>query len=465
MAADHCDIAIIGAGAAGLAAAIFAGEAVRTFRQRDSDRFRIVLLDGVTKIGAKILVSGGGRCNVTHTSVTPNDFHGPRHLIRNVLAAFSERDCRRWFASLGVELKVEETGKLFPMSDDARTILEALRRRCEAVSVELLTGHRVADIEPTGPGTRFAVRHSYGSLEAHRVIMATGGRSLPRSGSDGYGWTILQRLGHTVTPTVPALVPLVLDDQFLHKQLMGLSQAAAVTTQVNGHIVDQRVGSLLWTHFGVSGPVVMDASRFWTLANQRGDQAEVRCNFLPDLTEQHVRQELLDRIAERPRLMMVHLLAQLFPERFAQGLCRFCQIDPAASAGQLRRPLRVALIQALTAMVLPVRAHRGWNVAEVTAGGVPLQETDFRTMESKVVPGLHLIGELLDCDGRIGGFNFQWAWSTGYVAGHAAAAALHGRRVRPRQFSGERLGRQGPAASAERQPTQRECHEPKRRGG
>jgi predicted Rossmann fold flavoprotein len=246
-----------------------------------------------------------------------------------------------------------------------------------------------------------------------------------------------------MTPTVPALVPLILEDRFFHKQLMGLSQDVELTTRVAGRIVDQRSGSLLWTHFGVSGPVVMDASRFWTLAQVRAVPVEVRCSFVPGLREAEARQDLIERIAARPKLTVARLLTQLFSERFADALCRFCHVEPGTPAGQLRRSSRVALSQALTTMILPVRDQRGWNFAEVTAGGVPLGEVDFRTMESKLIPGLHLIGELLDCDGRIGGFNFQWAWSTGYLAGRAAAAGLQGcqGRERPVQWRAIRAAR------------------------
>jgi predicted Rossmann fold flavoprotein len=411
------DIAIVGGGAAGLAAAIFAGEAARP---RPS--LRIVLLDGAKKLGAKILISGGGRCNVTHERVTFEDFHGSRNRIRNVLAAFTEEDARTWFAALGVELKREETGKLFPMTDQARTVLDALLRRCKELGIVILTEHGVSEIEAEDSG--FLVRHARGELRARRVILATGGRSLPRSGSDGHGWTILQRLGHTVTATVPALVPLILESQFFHRQLMGLSQPVELTIAVGGTIAHRCTGSLLWTHFGVSGPVVMDASRFWTLAAAAGGKAEVRSNFWPGLVAQEGERRLLEQIEARPRLTLGKLLAQQLPERFAEVLCGFCGIGPKTPVGQLRREDRQRLLKELTGLILPITADRGWNYAEVTAGGVPLEEINFRTMESRLVPGLYLIGELLDCDGRIGGFNFQWAWSGGYVGGRAAVTSL-----------------------------------------
>ncbi|MCP9456572.1 MAG: aminoacetone oxidase family FAD-binding enzyme, partial [Nitrospira sp.] len=216
-------------------------------------------------IGTKILVSGRGRCNVTHETVTPADYFGNRRLIKNVLASFPVETTIRWFASLGVALKREPTGKLFPTTNRAHTVLTALLTRCQNLGIHIRPDHRVTTIEPTNQAT-FLITHRHGNLLAKRVILATGGRSLPRTGSDGFGYELARRLGHHVTETVPALVSLVLDDSMFHRSLAGLSQPVELTTTVNGHIVDRRTGNLLWTHFGISGPVVMDASRFWCLA-------------------------------------------------------------------------------------------------------------------------------------------------------------------------------------------------------
>lgn len=414
---DRIDIAIIGAGAAGLAAGIFAAEAAAHFP------LKIVLLDGAKSIGAKILISGGGRCNVTHDTISPRDFTPSTPAVRNILAAFPAQAAREWFASMGVALKREETGKLFPVTDKARTVLHALTTRCRDLDVAVLTNHRVTDVLAKDG---FVVRHGQGELHAGRVIMATGGRSLPRTGSDGYGWEIVRRLGHRVTDGHPALVPLVLAESMFHAELSGLSQETELTTLIDGKHVDRRTGSLLWTHFGVSGPVAMDASRFWTIAHARGATVEVQCNFRPGIGFEDAERLLIAQTEARPKLSAGKTLAQQVPERLAAALCRHCGIDPATPAGRLSRESRRRLVHALTGLPLPVLRDRGWNYAEVTAGGVPLDEVNFRTMESRKVPGLHLIGEMLDCDGRIGGFNFQWAWATGCLGGRGAVSGLSG---------------------------------------
>ncbi len=186
-------------------------------------------------------------------------------------------------------------------------------------------------------------------------------------------------------------------------------------------MADRRTGSLLWTHFGISGPVVLDASRHWLAARGAGRAIELKASFLPGESFEQVEEWLRSTAAERPRLSLGRCLAQRLPERAALALGRAAGADPATALGQLTRVQRRAVTHALTALPLDVARDRGWDFAEVTAGGVPLDEIDYRTMQSRLVPGLHLIGEMLDCDGRIGGFNFQWAWATGRLAGRAVA--------------------------------------------
>ena len=425
------DIAIVGAGAAGLAAGIFAAQT--------RPHLRIGLFDGARSIGAKILVSGGGRCNVTNERVTASDFHAPRRIVERILRRFDEHATVGWFESLGVRLKQEPTGKLFPDSNTARTVLEAIVRRCHELGVPLMTQHRVKEIAPTPKG--FQIFHEGGHVNARQVIMATGGQSLPKSGSDGHGWSMVRQLGHTVTPTNPALVPLILDDSFFHPVLSGISHEAGLTTQVGGVMVDRRRGDLLWTHFGVSGPVVLDASRFWAIANGQNQQAKISLSFFPEKTFEHVDHWLSEAAGSPGKKRVLTQLSQYLPSRVAKSLCTLVgkgqrppHNDPLSDStphdigtlplNKLPRQPRQALAQILTGLPLPVVGTRGWNYAEVTAGGVPLSEVNPRSMTSRKVPGLYLIGEMLDCDGRIGGFNFQWAWTTGHIAGCCAAQSL-----------------------------------------
>jgi predicted Rossmann fold flavoprotein len=408
------DIAIVGGGAAGLAAAIFAAESARGQK-------RIVILDGAKSLGAKILVSGGGRCNVTHDVVTPDDFNGTKPVVRNILAAFRASAAAAWFASLGVTLKREETGKLFPVGDSARIVLDALMGRCRELGVEIQCGRRVnAIMPPREADPYFTIEHDGGQIRATRIIMATGGRTLPRSGSDGSGWNLVRPLGHTVTPTYAALAPLVLESAFIHGGLSGIAQDVQLSTFVDGQLIDRRRGSLLWTHFGISGPVVMDASRHWIIAHESGKPARMECHLLPPDDFESLEKWLVEQASSCGRTSILGVLSTRLPERVARAIIIHAAIDPTIACAQLSRAARRSLVGMMTALPLPILRHRGWNYAEVTAGGVPLDEINFRTMESRKQPGLYLVGEMLDCDGRIGGFNFQWAWSTGHIAGTAA---------------------------------------------
>lgn len=420
------DIAIVGAGAAGLAAAIFAAESL----EQAGVSKRIVILEGATRVGAKILISGGGRCNVTNAIVRPDDFNGSRPVVRNILAAFDEQATRDWFERLGVPLKQEETGKLFPVSDKARSVVDALLRRCDELNVSIRTATRVTRLAQSD--AHLSLTTTEAQLSAACVIMATGGRSLPRTGSDGSGWDIVSKIGHSVTPTYPALVPLVLGQHCFHATLSGLSLPVELTTFAAGKRIDQRSGSLLWTHFGISGPVVMDASRFWVIAQGNGQTPSMRCSFVPGLSFEATDSWLIETAATRPRLSLARSLATKLPERLALSLIQSLGIDPGTPMAQVTREQRRRLVHGLTGFELPIERERGWDYAEVTAGGVPLNEIDYRSMASRRLHGLYLVGEILDCDGRIGGFNFQWAWATGYLAGRAAAASLSGPQSAPR---------------------------------
>ena len=277
--------------------------------------------------------------------------------------------------SLGVQLKAEETGKLFPVTDSARTVLDALLARLRIDNVDIRPAARVTDVRPIDADEkrrRFRIEYTGGALDAAAVILTTGGRSLPRTGSDGSGWSIARRLGHSVSQTWPALVPLVLDPQMFHADVSGLSHPAELTTFVDAKKVDRRTGSLLWTHFGISGPVVMDASRFWTIGKGNGRRVELRCAFLPGESFESVEKWLIDAGTSRARASIVKVVAEKLPERLSAAIVRRAGIDPTQPAGQLSRELRRAIVHALTAMPLPVQRDRGWNYAEVTAGGVPL---------------------------------------------------------------------------------------------
>jgi predicted Rossmann fold flavoprotein len=430
---ERADIVIVGAGAAGLTAAIFAGRTAREAATQGPGALRIVALDGARTLGAKILVAGGGRCNVTHHHVDETAYAGSsRHAIKQVLRAFDVPRTIALFEELGVELKREETGKLFPTTDSARTVLNALLDECRRVGAELHHPWRVASVERRENG--FVVSEAPRAdgapprqFIARRVILCTGGKALPKSGSDGAGYDIARSLGHTISPRVfPALVPLVLQDTSFVRTLSGITLPATLTLRAaSGKKLESFTNSTLCTHFGLSGPGVLDISRYWQDAAAEARESgspppALVMNWLPAQNAAD-----LDALFQRGgKRTAFSILRPWLPERVCEALVGVSNVDVRAACAALTREQRRALVTNVIEMPVPVVGERGYTYAEATAGGVPLSEVHLATMESRVTPGLHLAGELCDVDGRIGGFNFQWAWSSGHVAGGAAARAL-----------------------------------------
>ena len=445
-------MAVVGAGAAGLTAALRAAEAGA----------RVTLLNAHPRVGLKILMSGGTRCNVTHREVTERDFNGgSRAFVARVLRAFPVPQTLEWFESLGVDLKLEETGKYFPVTDDAQTVLDALLGAVARAGAELRHGARVVRLEREAGGSaardagagrgrgetgfRLGIQRVRNSaafdsgevagrgrsawpvppvepdewLAADAVVIATGGLSFPRTGSDGTGYALVTALGHTLEHPAPALTPLVAHDAWC-ADAQGLTVEAAITLRVSGRKAATTRGSLLFAHFGYSGPAALDLSRHWHGAEAEGER-RVEASFAPGETREARVAAWLKAGRESPRRTVKRFLVERLPERLVELMCRDARVEPGERLGQVDRERRGALIGLLVARELPVTGTLGYEKAEVTAGGVRLSEVDPSTLESRVTPGLYLCGEILDVEGRLGGFNFQFSWSSGTVAGRAVA--------------------------------------------
>lgn len=424
--AETADIAIVGAGAAGLMAAIWAGRTAADAKRP----LRIVLLDGAKHLGAKILVAGGGRCNVTHDVVDERAFAGSSPAaIRKVLRRFDVPRTIEFFRECGVELRREATGKLFPTTDKARTVLDALLHAARMVNVDVRHPWRVEAVENPAARADFLIQAPAGAIAARAVIIATGGKSLPKTGSDGHGYSIVQGLGHSMTQRFfPALVPLTLPSDHWICALSGVSSVATLEVRsATGKRLHSFTDSLLCTHFGISGPAPLDISRYFIDARLDDSGAQLAVNWLPGQTKESVDVALQKLGAiSAGRWLREQGEGKSFPglpQRLAEALCAQCSVDPSLPAHQLTRDKRRALASIITSTILPITGDRGFAHAEVTAGGVPLRELHLDTMESRICPGLYIIGEICDVDGRIGGYNFQWAWASGYVAGISAATA------------------------------------------
>jgi predicted Rossmann fold flavoprotein len=378
----------------------------------------VLLLEGTNRPGQKILISGGGRCNVLPAQASPDDFHtdGSRHTLRNILAAWPLERVREFFEDdLGVPLALEpESGKLFPASNRARTVLDALLTAIAQRGVAVRLAARVTGLARDGDG--WHVRLDSGeTLRARRVILASGGLSIPATGSDGTGLRIAQSLGHSLVPTYPALVPLTCG-KASHHALAGLSLTATLSATLSGgkRTFTSR-GGFLFTHRGYSGPAVLNIAH---LAVRSIAGGETRAPICVQWTDRDA--NAWDALLRGRRGPLLPLLRDALPERLAAALLDEAGLTET-DGSQLHKEDRARLVSLLTHYPLPWTGHEGYKTAEVTGGGIPLNEIDPATLESRITPGLHLCGEMLDAFGPIGGYNFLWAWVTGKIAGEACA--------------------------------------------
>ena len=293
-------------------------------------------------------------------------------------------------------------------------------RAIESSGAHLAAGRRVVDVRPAAGS--FVVRTVDGDVRAEAVVLATGGLSLPKTGSDGSGLEIARRLGHSIVPTTPALVPLVALNP--SKSLAGIAHDAAITVWIDGRASARLGGSLLWTHFGISGPAALDASRHWLRGELEGARPAVTVALAGARGFDQIDDALLSFGRARPRASLSTMASSLVPTGMADELLRALRLDGSTTAAHLPRDDRRRLAGSLAAWPVAVTGSRGYNFAEATAGGVSVTEIDASTMQSRACPGLFVVGEMLDVDGRLGGFNFQWAWSSAFVAGRGAARFL-----------------------------------------
>ena len=473
----RCDVLVVGGGAAGIMAALAARGALLADggeRAPGPEAPDVVIVSNEARLGLKILVSGGGRCNVTNAQVDEDDYlSGAPHLLRGVLRAFPVASVRAFFERRGCPLYAEPLGKLFPLSDDAHDVLGVLLRALVRAGVPLVAPAEVVELAPrAGDAGGWTARLAAGGAwEARRVILASGGKSLPKTGSRGFGFEALAGLGHALEPPLPALTPLFLGPEGPLAGLAGLTVPAVLSLVPRDATPEQlagtrlrplarAAGSLLVTHKGASGPAALDVSGacgralagaadvvlrgdFFSLAAADGPWAPFlgqpkppgACLRPADAPRPPTREDFLARIApllrDRER-SLGHALAGLVPRSLLVQLLRRAEVDPARPLKQLDAPAWSRVHRALTQVDLSLTGTDGYAKAEVTAGGVRLQELARTSLESRLRPGLHCCGEVVDVTGRLGGFNFQWAWSSGYAAGLAAGRTSGATRSDPR---------------------------------
>ncbi|VTT99053.1 HI0933 family protein OS=Pirellula staleyi (strain ATCC 27377 / DSM 6068 / ICPB 4128) GN=Psta_0791 PE=4 SV=1: HI0933_like [Gemmataceae bacterium] len=403
------DAVIVGAGAAGLMAAIRAGERGR----------RVLLLEKGKKPGVKILMSGGTRCNITHDCERRGiiEAFGPNgKFLHSALAQLGPRETVQFFEDEGVATKIEDTGKVFPVSDRAVDVLDALLRRLGRSGAKLALTEPVREIA-ANPDGGFRVVTQARTITAEKVLVTTGGRSFPGCGTTGDGYGFAAAFGHTIRAQRPALVPLTVQPAWVG-ELRGITLADPNLKVIDADdkVLASRRGSMLFAHFGLTGPAPLDVSRAVS-GHPNPATLTLEVDLLPGESEQSFDEFVRVETAANGKQLLAGVLSTKLPRRVADQIVVLCGLQPTRTAAALSKPDRQKIVAATKRLRLPLRGTLGFEKAEVTAGGVSLDEVDSRTMQSKKQPGLYFAGEVLDLDGWIGGYNFQSAWSTGWLAG------------------------------------------------
>lgn len=412
------DVAVIGGGPAGLTAA---GRAAGRGAQ-------VVLLEGGERPGRKLLLTGRGRCNLTSTLPLPaflEAYGSGGHFLRNAFSRFFSDELVGFLEGIGVKTGRERGGRIYPARGGARSVLEALERFALAAGVLLRTRHRVRRLSPSGE-RGFRVGGGDFTLEAERVIIATGGSSFPWTGSRGDGYALAESLGHTVEPLFPALVPVRCREGFLPR-LSGLRLRNVGLSFPSTRRRKAFFGEVHFTDFGLSGPAVFLASREIGILTKTAS-LPLEIDLKPALEAGRLEARLLREFSERGRLPLSAMMERLLPRQLAPLFCELAELSPDIRAAGVKRESRRRILRLLKAFPLTATGTLPLERAMVTAGGVRLKEVDPVTMESKVVPGTYFCGEVLDIDGSTGGFNLQAAFSTGFLAGEAAAVGRGGGR-------------------------------------
>ena len=403
------DVIIIGGGAAGMMAAVQAG-----FRQK-----KVALIDKNTRLGKKIMITGKGRCNITNSAPIDEfieQIPGNGRFLYSALYSFDNQAVLDFLAGYGLETKVERGGRVFPTSDRSQDVIDAFIRGLAEAGVNVMLNREVKAI--THQNETFTVSTQQDDYHAAKVVIATGGVSYPLTGSsgDGYGWA--RQLGHTIVSPKPALVPLVTKEPWV-RELQGLSLRNVLLSAWNGkRKLGEEFGEMLFTHYGVSGPIVLTLSRNINEALVTNkDKIILQLNLKPALTSEQLDKRIVRDFEKYSRRQFKNALDGLLPKLLIPVVIGLSQIDSDKFIHQITQAERQQLVELMQNLSMTVESTRPLKEAIVTSGGVSVKEVDPSTMESKLVTGLFFAGEVIDVDGNTGGYNLQAAWSTGYLAG------------------------------------------------
>ena len=403
-------ILVIGAGPAGMMAAIRAAE----------NGAAVTLLEKMKRPGRKMMITGKGRCNITNAADVPEiirNIHGNGAFLNSSMRAFDNQDVMEFFRQQGVPVKVERGNRVFPVSDKAQDVVDAMVHRLHELDVRIELEMPVADIL-LQEGRVAGVRTKSGAhYKADAVILAVGGASYPGTGSTGDGYEMAKKLGHTVVPLRPSLVPLETEEEWV-KDVQGLSlRNVRATLLAGGEKVQEMFGEMMFTHFGVTGPIILSMSRRAAKCLAEGEFVELELNLKPALTPEKLDARIQRDFEQHIRKSLKNGLLDLLPHKLIEPVLDCAYLDPEKPVHQVTAEERHRLAETLQHLTLTIAKTRPLAEAIVTAGGVSVREIDPKTMESKLVPGLYFAGEVVDVDAYTGGYNLQAAFSMGNAAG------------------------------------------------
>lgn len=400
------DVIIIGAGASGLMAAAAAA----------SKGARVALLEHKDDIGKKILATGNGRCNFTNTDMSVNKFHGSKALIKNGLAQFNYADTIRFFKELGIPA-YDNAGYIYPNSRQAASVVAAFRMELMRLHVDVKTGINITDIKPADDRTGYCIQTDKGSFKSKRLIIACGLTASPKLGSDGSLFRQIKALGHHIQKPLPALCGFSCDG-LNFKKITGVRCDATVASVIDGQMTEQNTGELQLADYGISGIPVFQISSLMSRALDKGQMVEVIIDFLPAFSDDELNGYIKDRsITTTDNRSLNEMLNGLLNNKLLLELIHKSGVSPDKKGRLLTDDDCKSLTRSIKHTAVSVKKPRGLEFAQVCAGGIYTKEIDVRTLESKIHPGLYFCGELLDVDGICGGYNLQWAWTSGYIAG------------------------------------------------
>ena len=398
------DVAVIGAGPAGIMAAITASQ----------KKQRVALIEKNAQIGRKLLATGNGRCNLTNKYVSIDRYHGADlKFIETVINQFDQYATMEFFQDLGLVLKEEDNGRIFPRTNQASSVVEVLKYRLSRNKVDVFLDAQVEAIEKSALWKVSLQNNKI--IESDKLVIATGGRAAHYLGSTGDGLHWARKFGHSITPIYAALVPVETVETW-PKDVQGTKVEASVWATVGSVKISENTGDLLFTSYGVSGPAIMaQAGSIAPLLKTA--QVILHIDLFPDMTQEHLDQIILRIFQKGDRKLLKDSLVGLLPSNLIPVIAGFAEVDEFKQAGEISRRKRLEIVKILKNLTLCVSKLRPLKEAQVTAGGLNTEEIDPLTLESKLVKGLYFAGEIIDADGDSGGFNLQWAWSSGHVAG------------------------------------------------